>query len=69
MTQARDTRADAPQTCQESVRFDTYEIAVADIILGGGYEFGVGRGHGSMPPKASLRLTPEDREEAVGTAS
>ena len=38
------------------------EIAVADIILDGRYEFGVGRGHGWMPPKAGLRLTPESRE-------
>jgi flavin-dependent trigonelline monooxygenase, oxygenase component len=38
------------------------EIAVADVLLGGRYEFGVGRGHGWMPPKAGLALTPESRE-------
>ncbi|HUP33718.1 MAG TPA: LLM class flavin-dependent oxidoreductase [Gaiellaceae bacterium] len=38
------------------------EIAVADILLDGRYEFGVGRGHGWMPPKAGLELTPESRE-------
>ena len=38
------------------------EIAVADILLEGRYEFGVGRGHGWMPPKAGLALTPESRE-------
>ena len=38
------------------------EIAVADILLDGRYEFGVGRGHGWMPPKAGLPLTPESRE-------
>ena len=38
------------------------QIAVADILLGGRYEFGVGRGHGWMPPKAGLALTPESRE-------
>jgi len=38
------------------------EIAVADILLDGRYEFGVGRGHGWMPPKAGLALTPESRE-------
>ena len=38
------------------------EIAVADILLEGRYEFGVGRGHGWMPPKAGLPLTPESRE-------
>jgi len=44
------------------------EIAVADILLDGRYEFGVGRGHGWMPPKAGLALTPESRgryEESV----
>ena len=30
------------------------EIAVADILLDGRYEFGVGRGHGWMPPKAGI---------------
>jgi flavin-dependent trigonelline monooxygenase, oxygenase component len=38
------------------------QIAVADILLDGRYEFGVGRGHGWMPPKAGLALTPESRE-------
>jgi len=38
------------------------EIAVADILLDGRYEFGVGRGHGWMPPKAGIALTPESRE-------
>jgi len=38
------------------------QIAVADVLLGGRYEFGVGRGHGWMPPKAGLALTPESRE-------
>ena len=38
------------------------EIAVADILLDGRYEFGVGRGHGWMPPKAGLALSPESRE-------
>jgi alkanesulfonate monooxygenase SsuD/methylene tetrahydromethanopterin reductase-like flavin-dependent oxidoreductase (luciferase family) len=38
------------------------EIAVADILLDGRYEFGVGRGHGWMPPKAGLPLTPDSRE-------
>jgi len=38
------------------------EIAVADILLEGRYEFGVGRGHGWMPPKAGMELTPESRE-------
>ena len=31
-------------------------IAVADIILDGRYEFGVGRGHGWIPPKAGVPL-------------
>ena len=38
------------------------EIAVADILLDGRYEFGVGRGHGWMPPKAGIALSPESRE-------
>ena len=38
------------------------EIGVADVLLDGRYEFGVGRGHGWMPPKAGLALTPESRE-------
>jgi alkanesulfonate monooxygenase SsuD/methylene tetrahydromethanopterin reductase-like flavin-dependent oxidoreductase (luciferase family) len=37
-------------------------IAVTDILTNGRYEFGVGRGHGWMPPKAGLALTPESRE-------
>jgi alkanesulfonate monooxygenase SsuD/methylene tetrahydromethanopterin reductase-like flavin-dependent oxidoreductase (luciferase family) len=44
------------------------EIAVADILLGERYEFGVGRGHGWMPPKAGLPLDEESRgryEESV----
>jgi flavin-dependent trigonelline monooxygenase, oxygenase component len=32
-------------------------IAEAEILLGGRYEFGVGRGHGWIPPKAGVRLT------------
>jgi alkanesulfonate monooxygenase SsuD/methylene tetrahydromethanopterin reductase-like flavin-dependent oxidoreductase (luciferase family) len=31
-------------------------IAEAEILLEGRYEFGVGRGHGWVPPKAGLRL-------------
>jgi alkanesulfonate monooxygenase SsuD/methylene tetrahydromethanopterin reductase-like flavin-dependent oxidoreductase (luciferase family) len=31
-------------------------IAEAEILLGGRYEFGVGRGHGWIPPKAGVRL-------------
>ena len=31
------------------------EIAVADILLDGRYEFGVGRGHGWMPPRPGCR--------------
>ena len=38
------------------------EIAVADLLLDGRYEFGVGRGHGWMPPKAGIELSPESRE-------
>jgi hypothetical protein len=30
------------------------QIAAADLLLDGRYEFGVGRGHGSLPPKAAL---------------
>ena len=36
-------------------------IAVAAILTGGRYEFGVGRGHGWGPPKAGVRL-PDVRE-------
>jgi alkanesulfonate monooxygenase SsuD/methylene tetrahydromethanopterin reductase-like flavin-dependent oxidoreductase (luciferase family) len=32
-------------------------IAQAEIVLEGRYEFGVGRGHGWIPPKAGVRLT------------
>ena len=32
-------------------------IAQAEILLGGRYEFGIGRGHGWIPPKAGVRLT------------
>jgi alkanesulfonate monooxygenase SsuD/methylene tetrahydromethanopterin reductase-like flavin-dependent oxidoreductase (luciferase family) len=32
-------------------------IAEAEILLDGRYEFGVGRGHGWIPPKAGVRLT------------
>ena len=32
-------------------------IAEAEILLEGRYEFGVGRGHGWMPPKAGLRMS------------
>lgn len=39
------------------------EIGVADILLDGRYEFGVGRGHGWLPPKAGLALSPESREQ------
>jgi alkanesulfonate monooxygenase SsuD/methylene tetrahydromethanopterin reductase-like flavin-dependent oxidoreductase (luciferase family) len=31
-------------------------IAAAQILTGGRYEFGVGRGHGWAPPKAGVRL-------------
>ncbi|MGI8421251.1 MAG: LLM class flavin-dependent oxidoreductase [Gaiellaceae bacterium] len=44
------------------------EIAVAGILFNGRYEFGVGRGHGWMPPKAGMPLDEESRgryEEAV----
>ena len=43
-------------------------IAVTDILTGGRYEFGVGRGHGWLPPKAGLPLDEHARaryEEAV----
>lgn len=36
-------------------------IAEAEILLDGRYEFGVGRGHGWIPPKAGVRL--EDVKE------
>ena len=39
------------------------EIGVADILLDGRYEFGVGRGHGWLPPKAGMALSPESREQ------
>jgi alkanesulfonate monooxygenase SsuD/methylene tetrahydromethanopterin reductase-like flavin-dependent oxidoreductase (luciferase family) len=38
------------------------QIAEADILLDGRYEFGVGRGHGWLPPKAGLPLDEESRE-------
>ncbi len=44
------------------------EIAAADILLDERYEFGVGRGHGWLPPKAGLPLDGDARgryEEAV----
>ena len=31
-------------------------VAAAQILTGGRYEFGVGRGHGWVPPKAGVRL-------------
>ena len=34
------------------------EIAVADLLLDHRYDFGVGRGHGWMPTKAGLALSP-----------
>ena len=43
-------------------------IAVTDILTGGRYEFGVGRGHGWIPPKAGVPLDEDARpryEEAV----
>ena len=43
-------------------------IAVTDILTGGRYEFGVGRGHGWIPPKAGVALDEHARpryEEAV----
>ncbi|HEX2690786.1 MAG TPA: LLM class flavin-dependent oxidoreductase [Kofleriaceae bacterium] len=43
-------------------------IAATDILTGGRYEFGVGRGHGWIPSKAGLALDEESRpryEEAV----
>lgn len=41
-------------------------IAEAEILLEGRYEFGVGRGHGWIPPKAGVRLSeiPERYEES-----
>ena len=44
------------------------EIVAADIVMGGRYEFGVGRGHGWLPPKAGVAYSTEMRaeyEEAV----
>ncbi|QBI20386.1 LLM class flavin-dependent oxidoreductase [Egibacter rhizosphaerae] len=35
------------------------QIAFADLVLDGRYEFGVGRGHGWMPPKAGLPMDEE----------
>lgn len=32
-------------------------IAAADILLGGRYEFGLGRGHGWVPPRAGVPIT------------
>lgn len=43
-------------------------IAVTEILTGGRYEFGVGRGHGWIPPKAGVPLDEHARpryEEAV----
>ena len=43
-------------------------IAATDILTGGRYEFGVGRGHGWIPPKAGEPLDEDSRpryEEAV----
>jgi alkanesulfonate monooxygenase SsuD/methylene tetrahydromethanopterin reductase-like flavin-dependent oxidoreductase (luciferase family) len=43
-------------------------IAATDILTGGRYEFGVGRGHGWIPPKAGVALDEHARpryEEAV----
>jgi len=43
-------------------------IAVTDILTGGRYEWGVGRGHGWIPPKAGVPLDEDARpryEEAV----
>jgi alkanesulfonate monooxygenase SsuD/methylene tetrahydromethanopterin reductase-like flavin-dependent oxidoreductase (luciferase family) len=43
-------------------------IAATDILTGGRYEFGVGRGHGWIPPKAGVALDEDSRaryEEAV----
>ncbi len=43
-------------------------IAATDILTGGRYEFGVGRGHGWIPPKAGVPLDEHARpryEEAV----
>jgi alkanesulfonate monooxygenase SsuD/methylene tetrahydromethanopterin reductase-like flavin-dependent oxidoreductase (luciferase family) len=37
-------------------------IAATDILTGGRYEFGVGRRHGWMPPKAGVPLDEESRE-------
>lgn len=39
-----------------------HQIAVTDILLGGRYEFGVGRGHGWLPTRAGLPLDSESRE-------
>src|SRR4026207_2430823 len=38
------------------------DIAGSSIRPAGRSEFGVGRGHGWMPPKAGIALTPESRE-------
>lgn len=35
------------------------QVTFADLVLDGRYEFGVGRGHGWMPPKASLPMDEE----------
>ena len=42
-------------------------IAAAELVLGGRYEFGVGRGHAWLPPKAGVPLdeTQERYEEAL----
>ena len=43
-------------------------IAATDLLTGGRYEFGVGRGHGWIPPKAGVALDEHARpryEEAV----
>jgi alkanesulfonate monooxygenase SsuD/methylene tetrahydromethanopterin reductase-like flavin-dependent oxidoreductase (luciferase family) len=48
-------------------------IAEAEILLDGRYEFGIGRGHGWIPPKAGVRLTDvkdlyEESQELLFTA-
>ncbi|MBM3677318.1 MAG: LLM class flavin-dependent oxidoreductase [Actinobacteria bacterium] len=32
------------------------QIAAADVLMGGRYEFGIGRGHGWLPPKLGIPL-------------
>lgn len=43
-------------------------IAAAEILLDGRYEFGVGRVHGSVPPKAGVRMARRSRSARCGCA-